>query len=136
MFLIKTFHFWHFKRIKKCNFWHPVLASKTWGIFSLFFSVFWGSLGVYIKKLGIYFQQGRRYKFGADGGHFSEILTIGVHFLLLGNYMSVHSKIEPAATNIYRDIAKCLTCYGFFLIKNNYGEKTSININISQYNYL
>ena len=62
-------------------------------------------------------------KIGADGGHFSEfsrlrkeILTIGLHFLLLGNYMSLHSKIQPAAVNIYRDITKCLTCYGGFKI--------------------
>ena len=25
-----------------------------------------------------------------------------------------HSKIEPAAINIFRDITKCLNCYGFF----------------------
>ena len=30
------------------------------------------------------------------------------------NYMSLHSKIEPAAINIERDITKCLTCHGFF----------------------
>ena len=60
-------------------------------------------------------------KIGADGGHFSEvpslrkeISTIGLPILLLGNYMSLHSKIQPAAINIYRDITKCLTCYGFF----------------------
>jgi len=28
--------------------------------------------------------------------------------------MSLHSKIEPAAINIERDITKCLTCHGFF----------------------
>ena len=27
--------------------------------------------------------------------------------------MSLHSKIEPAAINIKRDITKCLTCHGF-----------------------
>ena len=62
-------------------------------------------------------------KIRADGGHFSEvpslqkeILTIGLHILLLGNYMSLHSKIQPASINIYRDITKCLTCYWFLLL--------------------
>ena len=55
-------------------------------------------------------------KIGADGGHFSEvprlreeISTIRLHILLLTNYMSLRSKIEPAAINIERDITKCLT---------------------------
>ena len=59
----------------------------------------------------------------SEPSHFSEvpclrkeILTMGLHFLLLGNYTSLHSKIEPAAINIYRDITKCLTCHGFFLV--------------------
>ena len=61
-------------------------------------------------------------KIGADGCYFSEvpslrkeISTSGLHILLLGNYMSLHSKMEPAAIKIYRDITKRLTCYGFFL---------------------
>ena len=29
-----------------------------------------------------------------------EILTIGLHLQLLGNFMSLHSKIQPAAINI------------------------------------
>ncbi len=60
-------------------------------------------------------------KIGADGGHFSEvprlrkeISTIWLHILLLTNYMSLRSKIEPAAINIERDITKCLTWHGFF----------------------
>ena len=32
--------------------------------------------------------------------------------------MSLHSKIEPAPINIERDIAKCLTCHGFFILEN------------------
>ena len=60
-------------------------------------------------------------KIGTDGGHSSEvpslrkeISTIGLNFLLLGNYMSLHSKIQPVAINIYRDITTCFTYYGFF----------------------
>ena len=60
-------------------------------------------------------------KIGADGGHFSEvprlreeISTIWLHILRLTNYMSLRSKIEPAAINIERDITKCLTWHGFF----------------------
>ena len=30
-------------------------------------------------------------------------------------YISLHSKIEPATINIYRDIIKSLTCYQFFV---------------------
>ena len=32
--------------------------------------------------------------------------------------MSLHSKIEPAAINIYRDITKCFTCQRFFLLSS------------------
>ncbi len=37
------------------------------------------------------------------------------------------SKIQPAAINIYRDITKCLTCYGFFSITYRLSKKNIIN---------
>jgi len=36
--------------------------------------------------------------------------------------MSLRSKIEPAAINIERDITKCLTWHGFFIIFNCINE--------------
>jgi len=52
-------------------------------------------------------------KIWADGGHCSEVPS------LLGNYISLHSKTEPAAINFYRDITKCLNCKcnGFFTLR-------------------
>jgi len=48
------------------------------------------------------------------------------------NYMSLHSKIEPAAINIERDITKCLTCHGFFeLLKKEKLSKISYLLNVS-----
>jgi len=37
--------------------------------------------------------------------------------------MSLHSKIEPAAINIERDITKCLTCHGFFASRKTGSSK-------------
>ena len=86
-------------------FWHKKLEE----FFSLFFSVFWGSLGVYIKKLGYLCPTRPEIKIGADGGHFSEvprlrkeILTIWLRILLLGNYKILIFKLEPA-TNYIRE---------------------------------
>ena len=40
--------------------------------------------------------------------------------------MSLHSKIAPAAINIYRDITKCPTCYGFFINFSQPGQDINI----------
>ena len=60
-------------------------------------------------------------KVGADGGHFSEVPSLReeISIILTSNssrrqsYEST-SKIEPVAINIYRNITKCLACYGLF----------------------
>ena len=118
-FLSELVTFCILKKSSKTQVVTPCFDVKNLGKF--FFCVFQGSSGVYIKKWAVYIQRGRRKKIGVDGCHFSEvpslrkeISTSGLHILLLGNYMSLHSKIAPAAINIYRDITKCLTCYGFF----------------------
>ena len=105
-------NFLHLKKNKKTQCLTPCFDIKN---LRIYFSVFWGSLGVYIKKVGLFLAN----EAGANGGLFSEvpsnrkeISTIGLHTQLLGNYMSLHSKIEMADLNIYRDIIKVLLVTG------------------------
>ena len=61
--------FFIFKSIEKSTFRHPVLTSRTWIFIFIHFMGYWE----FFFKLAIFVQRGRRYKIGADGGHFSEV---------------------------------------------------------------
>ena len=88
-----------FESNEKNHFSAPCYTINNLDIFFIHFMGYWE----YFFKLAIYVQRGRRYKIGADGGHFSEvqnlrkeILVIWLHILLLGNYITLFLKLEPA----------------------------------------
>ena len=80
------------------------------------FSCIWGFIVSINSRNGLFMSKndGDK-KIGADGGHFSEVVSLLEEILTFWLYL----KIKPAAMNIFRDITKCLTCNGLFYLQFN-----------------
>ena len=102
----------------------PKIKLHFQNIFSKFFCLNRLLKNVFSQKInrknGIFYTLFEIKKLKKNLKFFSCILEFigSINILLLCNIMSPHSKLELAALNIYRDITKFTTCYGFFLIFN------------------
>ena len=100
----------HLKQIKNAIFntliWYKKLED--------FFHEFEGSLRVYNNKWAMKSNEAGDKKSGPTKVTFQRFqVSCSV---LIGDYMSLHSKTGPAPINIYKDITKCRTCYGFIRV--------------------